>query len=311
MLFLGVANHALSPLMVAIKEFIAGRKISNEYNSQLERDQKEDLRKKIEDAGKQVDTALVNAYSTVLKFSVKNGLQTFTVKQFRETLDGQINNNVFDALKTEEWLLDKVGLGTLRTNNLLPTVEQSIKVKDVYEAFIRFDDKPMITDAEAVKASLIKYCFEGQICIAAGDGKEFTKYYLKENVPFLDVGDSSYWLLDKSLKPAPAPIDVPGPTPPTPPTGVEEPTTDPSPVGGIVKEFENITISGSVPLDRYTELFNYFIKPFAMNGNKVDIEVSFKIKASESSPLTEAKQHYKSAKEAAKQLGLKFEEKPK
>jgi len=301
----------LTLLMVAVKEYIACKKISDEYNSQLERDQKEDLRKKIEDASKQVDTALVNAYSTVLKFSVKNGLQTFTVKQFRETLDGQINYNVFDALKTEEWLLDKVGMGTLRNNNLLPTVEQSIKVKDIYEAFIRFDDKPMITDAEAVKASLIKYCFEGQICIAAGDGKEFTKYYLKENVPFLDVGDSSYWLLDKSLKPAPAPIETPGPIPPTPPTGGGETTTDPTPVDGTVKEFENITISGSVPLDRYTELFNYFITPFAMNGNKVDIEVSFKIKASESSPLTEAKQQYKSAKEAAKQLGLKFEEKNK
>ncbi|MBA4124439.1 MAG: DUF499 domain-containing protein [Acidobacteria bacterium] len=311
MLFLGVANHGLTLLMVAVKEYIACKKISDEYNSQLERDQKEELRKKIEDAGKQVDTALVNAYSTVLKFSVKNGLQTFTVKQFRETLDGQINYNVFDALKTEEWLLDKVGMGTLRNNNLLPTVEQSIKVKDIYEAFIRFDDKPMITDAEAVKASLIKYCFEGQICIAAGDGKEFTKYYLKENVPFLDVGDSSYWLLDKSLKPAPAPIETPGPIPPTPPIGGGETTTDPTPVDGTVKEFENITISGSVPLDRYTELFNYFITPFAMNGNKVDIEVSFKIKASESSPLTEAKQQYKSAKEAAKQLGLKFEEKPK
>lgn len=311
MLFLGVTNHGLTLLMVAVKEYLAGKRISDEYNSQLERDQKEELRKKIEDASKQVDTALVNAYSTVLKFSVKNGLQTFTVKQFRETLDGQINYNVFDALKTEEWLLDKVGMGTLRNNNLLPTVEQAIKVKDVYEAFIRFDDKPMITNAEAVKASLIKYCFEGQICIAAGDGKEFTKYYLKENVPFLDVADSNYWLLDKSLKPAPAPIDVPGPTPPIPPTGGGETTTDPIPVGGTVKEFENITISGSVPLDRYTELFNYFITPFAMNGNKVDIEVSFKIKATESSPLTEAKQQYKSAKEAAKQLGLKFEEKNK
>lgn len=311
LLFLGVTNHGLTLLMVAVKEYLACKRISDEYNSQLERDQKEDLRKKIEDASKQVETALVNAYSTVLKYSVKNGLQALTVKQFRETLDGQINYNVFEALKTEEWLLESVGLGTLRNNNLLPTVEQPIRVKDVYEAFIRFDDKPMVTDAEAVRKSLIKYCYEGQVCIASGDGKEFTKYYLKENVPFLDVGDTNYWLLDKSLKPAPAPIVDPGPVPPIPTTGGDKPEPDPIPTGGTVKEFEAITISGNVPLERYTELFNYFITPFAMNGNKVEIEVSFKIKATESSPLTEAKQQYKSAKEAAKQLGLKFEEKSK
>ena len=238
-------------------------------------------------------------------------MQTLTVKQFRETLDAQINNNVFDALKTEEWLLDKIGLGTLRTNNLLPSVEQAVKVKDVYEAFIRFDDKPMITNAEAVRTSLIKYCSEGAFCIAFGDGKEFTKYYLNENVPFLDTGDSNYWLLDKTLKPVSAPIDVPGQVPSTIPTGGNEPTIDPIPVSGTIKEFDAITISGSVPLERYTELFNYFITPFAMNGNKVEIEVAFKIKATESSPLTESKQQYKSAKEAAKQLNLNFEEKIK
>ena len=45
-----------------------------------------------------------------------------------------------------------------------------------------------------------------------------------------------------------------------------------------------------------------------MNGNKIDIEVNFKIKANSGSPIDESKQQYKSAKEAAKQLGLNFEE---
>ena len=45
-----------------------------------------------------------------------------------------------------------------------------------------------------------------------------------------------------------------------------------------------------------------------MSGNKLDIDVKFKVKSTESSPLDETKQQYKSAKEAAKQLGLDFEE---
>ncbi|MGI8494507.1 MAG: DUF499 domain-containing protein [Pyrinomonadaceae bacterium] len=311
MLFLATSDYGLLQLMVAVKDYLACKKISDEYNSQLERDQKEDLRKKIEEAGKQVEIALVNAYSTVLKYSVNKGFSTLIIKQFRESLDGQINNNVFTALKDEEWLLESVGLGTLRNNNLLPTVEQSVKVKDVYEAFIRFDDKPMITDAEAVRKSLIKYCYEGQICIASGDGKEFTKYYLKENVPFLDVNDTNYWLLDKSLKPAP--VEPPIPMPPVDPTdptkddgkGINPPEPTPDPGGA---ELKSITVSGKVPLEHFHELFQCFIAPFAPNGNKVEIQVSFKISSTESNVLSESKPQYKNAKEAAKQLGLNFGE---
>lgn len=307
MLFLTTSDYGLLQLMVAVKDYLACKKISDEYNSQLERDQKEDLRKKIDEASKQVDIALVNAYSTLLKYSVKNGFLTLIVKQFRETLDGQINNNVFTALKDEEWLLESVGLGTLRNNNLLPTVEQPIKVKDVYEAFIRFDDKPMITNSEAVQKSLNKYCGEGAYCIAFSDGNEFTKFYLKENVPFLEVNDTNYWLVDKSLKPAQETVmPKPSPEPGGDGTTVITPP-DPKPeVTG--KEFKSITISGKVPLEHFHELFQCFIAPFAPNGNKVDIQVSFKISSTENNVLAESKPQYKNAKEAAKQLGLDFGE---
>ena len=45
-----------------------------------------------------------------------------------------------------------------------------------------------------------------------------------------------------------------------------------------------------------------------MSGNKIEIEVKFKIQSNEGSPIDESKQQYKSAKEASKQLGLNFEE---
>ncbi|MBK6932296.1 MAG: hypothetical protein IPH12_16135 [Saprospirales bacterium] len=71
--------------------------------------------------------------------------------------------------------------------------------------------------------------------------------------------------------------------------------------------YRTLTVSGKVPLERYTELFNYFIAPFAMHGNKVEIEVSFRIHSTESSPLDESKGIVKNAKEAAGQLGLGVE----
>ncbi|MBS1794111.1 MAG: DUF499 domain-containing protein [Acidobacteria bacterium] len=317
MLFMASSEHGYTQLLHAVKEYLACRKIRDEYNTQLEPDQKTELETKIKEAAKQVETALVSAYSSLLKYSVKNGFETLVVQEFRESLDSQISTNVPKALKSEdaEWLLETVGMTTLRRHNLLPTVEQSIRVKDLYEAFIRFDDKPMITDSDAVRKSLLKYCYEGVFCIASGDGKEFTKYYLKENVPFLDVNDSNYWLLDKSLKPAPAePIPTNG-TPANPPTTGTSTVPVPHPSGDgtsqpeiRVKEYKSITVSGKVPLEHFHELFQCFIAPFAPNGNKVEIQVSFKISSSESNVLTESKSQYKNAKEAAKQLGLNFDE---
>jgi hypothetical protein len=98
-----------------------------------------------------------------------------------------------------------------------------------------------------------------------------------------------------------------GSVPTIAPKKEDVPEEDAAP-GKEVGEFRSITISGNVPLERYTELFNYFITPFAMSGNKIEIQVNFKIASTDNSPLTESKQQYKNAKEAAKQLGLNFQE---
>ncbi len=318
-LFLVCSELAAGKLQSDIREGLACQKINMEYSSQLEKDQKEDIRRRMEESARQAVASLAVAYAIVAKYSAKNGIEKLVLKQFKDSLDTQINNNILPALKEEEWLLDSVGLSTLRNHHLLPTPEQSIKTKEVYEAFLRFDDKPMITGPKAVSDSLLKYCQNGEYCIATGNGTDFTRYYFKEIIPFFEVTDETYWLVDKSKKPAdPVPVPLPGVSEGIPPTGAmlpgsvagstATPIPLPAPGGETAKQFKAITVSGKVPLERYTELFNYFITPFAMNGNKIDIEVSFKIKSSENSPIDESKQQYKNAKEAAKQLGLGFEE---
>ncbi|MEP0714232.1 MAG: DUF499 domain-containing protein [Algoriphagus sp.] len=317
MLFLVCSELGIGKLQSDLREYLACQKISGEYNNQLEPEQKTDLRKRLDDASKSSESSLVAAYSIITKFSVKKGTDVLQIRQFKDSIDSQINTNIIEALKEEEWLLESVGLSTLKNNNLLPTPEQAIKAKDIYEAFLRFDDKPMITGPEAVARSIQKYCTNGEYCIATGDGTNYTRFFFQEVVPFFDVNDVTYWLVDKSLKPVPQPI-----TPiDNPITGTGNSATNslndpiPQPIGSKseesssgVKQFKAIVVSGNVPLERYTELFNYFITPFAMNGNKIEIEVNFKIRSSSGSPIDESKQQYKSAKEAAKQLGLKFEE---
>ncbi len=316
-LFLVCSEIGIGKLNSDIREYLACQKISVEYNSQLERDQKDEIKRRLEDSSKLSDLSIVNAYSIVVKYSVKNGVEKLLIKQFRESIDNQINNVLIPLLKEEEWLLESVGLSTLRNNNLLPTLEHPLKAKDIHEAFLRFDDKPMITGVDAVSRSLQRYCMNGEFCIASGDGTNFTRYYLNETIPYFEVTDISYWLVDKSLKPIPKP-EVPSQsgqtgdqTPAKPQSDYPNIPSNQSPGGeppDSVKKFKSVTVSGKVPLERYTELFNYFITPFAMSGNKIDIEVSFKIYSNAGSPIDESKQQYKSAKEAARQLKLDFNE---
>jgi Protein of unknown function (DUF499)/Swt1-like HEPN len=311
MLFLMCSEIGIGKLQSEIREYLAGQKISREYNSQLEPEQRTDLKKRTDDSLKQSELALVSAYSLVIKHSSKNGIETLALQNFKESFETQINTNIIGALKEEEWLLDSVGLSTLQNNNLLPSVGNAIKAKDIYEAFLRFDDKPMITGKEAVSRSLQKYCSNGEYCIATGDGTTFSRYYFQENIPFFEVDDITYWLVDKSFKPQPqiATItnDGTGTTPNPistvnePPIGANYPSIDTT-----VKQFKSISISGKVPLEQYTQIFNSFIVPLATNN--IEIEIRIKGKSTAAKPLSETSQEYKIVKESAKQLGLNFDE---
>ena len=306
-LFLVASDGASGKLHSDIRDYLACQKIASDYSSTLERDQKDDLKKRMDDASKSTDSALVTTFATISKYSVKNGCQSIQLKQFKESIENQINSNIIDLLKSEEWLLESVGLNLLRNNNLLPSMDNPVKVRDIYETFLRFDDKPMITGTEAVSKSLLRYCVTNEVCIATGDGKAFTKYYFGETVPFFDVNEVSYWLVDKSQIPVPEPTPNPEPTPGG---TIPEPTpgraNEPEPSGTENRTINTITVSGKVPMEQYTQLFQSFIMPLAQNN--IEIEIKIKGKSTSAKPLSELSQEYKIVKESAKQLGLNFEE---
>lgn len=310
MLFLLCSELGIGKLQSDVREYLACQKISLEYQSQLEREQRDDIRRRMEEASRQTESSLVVAYSLLVKYSVKEGIQRLHIRQYKERLDEQINTHILTALKDEEWLLDTVGLTTLRKHNLLPAPGAPLRVSDIYEAFLRFDDKPMVAGPDAVSRSLLRYQAEGVFGIASGEESgRFRKYYFGERVPFFDVKDQTYWLVDNADKPAPVvrePEPGEGPVIAPPPRGPEpQPVIDPTQAAKLLK---TLTVSGKVPLERYTELFNYFIVPFATTGNRIEIEVKFRIHGSASSPLDAGKQQVKNAKEAAGQLGLGVEE---
>lgn len=310
LLFLVCSEVGYSKLQADVREYLACTKINSDYGNQLERDQKDDIKRKIEEAHKQVNQSLVIAYSILIKHSAKNGIDAIVAKEFALTMEHQISDNLLNLLKNEEWMLESVGINTLRKNGLLPTPGDPVKVKDIYDAFIRYDDKPMIRNADAVQSSLERYNNQGEFCIAAGDGRTFNEYYYKKAIPFFDVQDESYWLIDKADIPAEKPAAGSDESQTVHANGnVAAPSSAASTQSadnGIAATIKQLTVSGNIPLEYYTQVYTSFIQPLIHNN--VQIEIRITGKTTPSKAITENSQEYKIIKESAKQLGLLFDE---
>ena len=105
MLFLICSEIGVGKLQSDVREYLACQKISTEYNSQLEQEQKSDLRKRMDDASTNSEASIVAAYSLVIKFSVKNGAQVLQLRHFKSSLDNQVNTNLLEILKKKSGCL--------------------------------------------------------------------------------------------------------------------------------------------------------------------------------------------------------------
>lgn len=313
MLFLVPTEMGLGTLKSKVREYLACSKVKADYQGQLEPDQRTDISKRIEESARASEQALVYAYNLVVKHTVKAGPQVQAITTFKGELDRQIEETLVALLKQEEWLLDGLGLNELKKHGLFPDADRDLRVKDVYEAFLRFDDKPMISGPDVVKASLLKYCAHGEFAIAYGAAAPYSQYYLQKDVPFFDVQANDFWVVDKSKVPVPEPAPAPVPGAPTPsgvadPPGIPAPgapaTPAPAPTGA--KEVKTLTVSGKVPLEQYQQLFMSFVKPLAKHG--IVIEVKITGRSMPNNPLTQSSPEYKVVKESARQLGLEFGE---
>jgi hypothetical protein len=304
MLYLLCSEAGKAALSMKLREYLACDKIIKEYGSQLDAEQRKDVadRKKLSaDAAKE---QLIHAYNTVVKCE-RDTLKTQEIISFTSDFAVQISVNTLQELHDNGWVLRRIGLNIINRNGLMPTVEKPVKVNDVYEAFLRFDDKPMILNAEAVTDTVNKYCDEGMWNVGAGDPEHFSRIYHNERVTFLNPQEDGYWLLDSSVMPKPAgegggsssEPPTPGPTPPSTP----EPGSEPTPT---TKTYKKVTISGSVPIENYSQLFSSFVN--TLKNNHLKIEVKFTASTNEANPLTENSPIVKSVKESASQLGLNF-----
>lgn len=305
--YLTCSENQLGLLLSKLIEYLACERVLTEYKGQLDTDQRQDVTNKRNVATAEADQQLISVYNIALRYTTADRLEVIEIREFAKTLQGQLTEKLMELIKNEEWLIGNVGLGTLKSNHLYPTVDSPVNVNALYEAFLQYDDKPMITGSDAVVKAVQNYCLNGEFNVAFGEKGHYSRIYHKENIWGLDVSDSQYWLVDKSVMP-----DEDKPTPsPQPDDGNGDgngggDNGEPNPDKLPTRHFKSIRISGKIPMDQWTQLFSSFIVP--LNQNNLEIEVSFKAKSTSTKPLDESSQIYKVVKESAQQLGLKLEE---
>ena len=303
MLYLVCSEAGKAALSMKLREYLACDKINKEYGGQLDPEQRKDVldRKKL--SGDAAKEQLIHAYNNVVK-CVRDDLQTLEVTSFTSEFAAQLSVNTLQELHDNSWVLRRIGLNIINRNNLMPTVEKPVKVNDLYEAFLRFDDKPMILNAETITDTVNRYCEEGMWNVGTGAGESYSRIYHNEHVTFLNPQEDGYWLLDPSVMPKPAgggetgPQPTPGPSP----TPSPEPGPEPTPAA---KTYKKVIVSGSVPIENYSQLFSSFVN--TLKNNHLKIEVKFTASNSSTSPLADNSPIVKSVKESASQLGLEFD----
>ncbi len=320
LLFLVGTARGLSKLRQVHRERAALEGVRADYWDQLDEEQREDLKKRLEAARKAAVEALGPAYTVALRVRGQE-VEPCALSDARRTFQEHLGYVWTTLVEDEEWILRRVGSVTLESTGLIPK-EGGLRLKDAVEAFLRFTDKPMVAAKEAVTAGLAQACVDGLVGIGRGGSlSTLQTRYCKQSVS-LDPSEDGVWIIPPFT---PEPAKVPGGEEPTgagigageasAAGGTSAGTSSDETTGtataakpgtkGTVRRF---VVRGDVPVENWGELFRCFVGPAArMNLKKLGLGVQFEMVLPEDRPLGENDPTLKAMKEAARQLGLSFE----
>lgn len=197
--YLTCSENQLGLLQSKLIEYLACERVLTEYKGQLDTDQRQDVTNKRNVATAEADQQLISVYNIAMRYSATDGLETIEIREFAKNMQSQLTEKLLELIKEEEWLIGSIGIGTLKSNGLYPTIDNPVNVTALYEAFLQYDDKPMISGPDAVVSSIQKYCSNGEFNVAFGEKGSYSRIYHKENIWGLNVSDNRFWLVDKSV----------------------------------------------------------------------------------------------------------------
>ena len=306
LLFMVGTARGLSRLRQAHREQAALEGVRADYRDQLDEEQREDLKKRLDGARRTAYEALGPAYTVALRVRGRE-VESCFLPDARRTFQEHLGYVWTTLVEDEEWILRRVGSVTLENTGLIPK-EGGLRLKNAVEAFLRFTDKPMITAKEAVTAGLAQACADGLVGIGRGGSiSALLTRYCKQPIS-LDPSEDGLWIV-----------------PPFDPEPVEDQEREETGGGGNGEDkddngrddsrekednggegtVQRFVVRGEVPVENWAELFRCFVGPAArMNLKRLGLGVQFEMVLPEGAALSENDSTLKTMKEAARQLGL-------
>lgn len=312
LLFLASTARGLNKLRQARRELAALDGVRSDYWDQLDDEQREDLKKRLETARRAALEALGPAYTIVLRVRGQD-VEACQLPDARRTFQEHLGYVWTALVEDEEWVLRRVGSVSLEKAGLVPKGGGE-RLKEAVEAFLRFTDKPMVATKEAVTEGLSQACIDRVIGIGRGGSPSALQARYCGQTISLDPNEDGIWIIPPftpeteqrpsetetatvstaSVSGAEGGTGVAGATP------AEKPETK-----GTVRR---LVVRGAVPVESWSELFRCFVGPAArMNLKTLQLGVQFEMEVPEGREIGENDPAVKGMKEAARQLGLKFE----
>lgn len=315
LLFLAGTPRGLSRLRQAHRELTALEDVKSDYWDQLDVDQKDDLKKRLEAAERSALESLGPAYTVVLRVRGQEEVEHCMLNDARSNFQEHLRYIWKTLVEEEEWILRRVGSVTLQRSGLIPN-EGGIRLKDAIDAFLRFTDKPMIASKRAVTTGLKQACLDRIVGIARGGSITTLQTRNCGEAVALDPNEEGVWVIppfeaekkeETSERGGASTSGGPVETAAAGPGDVSGPSEKSLSTSGEAK-IKRFVVRGAVPVDNYGEIFRCFVGPATkMNLKKLRLGIQFEMETGEGKELDPTDTAIKSMKEAARQLGLDFE----
>lgn len=310
LLFLAPTQKGLGKLRNVFRERAALSRVQKDYSSQLDDDQKAELKKKIDIAEKALFETMGPAYTVAIKVTGQD-IETVALSDARPNFGDHLGYLWTTLVEDEEWILRRVGSVTLQKTGIVPE-SSGIRVKDAIDVFLRYTDKPMIASKDAVVQGLAQACKDGILGIGRGVNMTNIQSRSCREQVFIDPNEDGLWIVlpftPEEGKGEGAVTGAEG-TAGTATTATSKTGTSITEIAETVKAtIQSVVIKGYVPLDSWGDIFRCFVNPAArMQLKKLNLGIQFEIEPSSDHPIDKNDPAFKAMQEAAKQLGLSIE----
>ncbi|RMF93028.1 MAG: ATP-binding protein [Candidatus Schekmanbacteria bacterium] len=297
-------------LIRLVKRYMALQLIEKDrdLNKNLSDESREELNLKIKRTESDIPQAIASTYRHIVISGDRKDLKEFDMGQVYITNANQISNQVWNILRDQEQLLERIdpNLFISQRWSLWPEKKNLLNVKKLAEYFTQYTYLPMLASEEVIRQAIADGVARGLFAYATGREKEFDSVYYKESLPTMNIlltEDS--WLLKPDY--AKKFIKQPETIPEEKETYEEKKETSQEPRKIItqegIKKLKQIKLNvEGMEWENWNDFFREVIEPLTNEG--ADVKISLKISAESDEGINEDTVELK-IKESLQQRNLK------